>query len=932
MCCWLLLLAIGSTCLEPAPAILFELTNNSVHNDDTTLGDGVWTLEEDATDPDTPYGIANETLESGPGAACEQSSDCASPLACLASKSCGCPERAPVLVREKASFACWTHSQPVGWSPQHTSTIVAALLSLAFAIFGLIGYRSNPYSSLAVMSTKGGRSGENPFKSRQSKAISHRRSLSVHPQFRSTAAARRASKASKKNPLVESRKKGNDRPTSTSDPSAPKTVEQKLRVSSAVASPDDPFPLRAASPAPVPRRFRSPALIGVVLAAFLLLMVLSGLLVYAMFARAPVSVGYCDWPGCISHVKELRASMNATVNPCNNFYTFVCGSWKPLWGERNMVERMYAKSFIIAARDLKEDNDPVLPIVQQFYNTCRRNRSDVEIIGEVEQFKAFKQGMGLMWPELPQPADKDFLHILLNMTIRWNIHLLFYARAWRQLGGRGQTLFVRRGSLEPTWPEKGFARVVMEHCHVLSANGCNESVPSLREVVRNIHKAVVTTPVDTTNEMAFSLGDISRFIRGRPQWHVYLNEVYGDHSSWHANRTVVLQDVLILQNLGALLRKYSSKSDSTLLMGLSWVFIYTHLWVFTGQVELRRSPERLQRPEPGELACLKLTEGLFGLAVSAKHIYQRYDASMRANVTDLFARIKGSVKSHFIDALWIHDAIKQAFFLKLDAMNMDTLPPAAFFSKERLRELYADFPAISTTSFVQNYIDVSDALRKKLTDEASIDVYVKSLEGTSHGRVAGIYHHYYNSVSMGLGVLEPPLLHAVGTLATKFGSAGTLLAASVVRSFDKLGVQLNYRGENYTWWVPSGGYRDRVNCDLRSGTTSVNVNNTAEKRAVAISVPLRSFLIAVGIGFHAYRGSLPKKGQDDFDADDFRLLGMEQYSDDQMFFISYCLMTCAADSNSDMCNVPVAHSRLFSRAFRCPLGAPMNPRSKCNFF
>ncbi|XP_077540566.1 uncharacterized protein LOC144152895 [Haemaphysalis longicornis] len=186
MCCWLLLLAIWAVLLGPAPVNLLESTNSSVRQDGETLGDVVSTLEEEDTDTTSPYSILNGTLESGPGAACRQSSECASPLVCLVSKSCGCPERTPVLVRKQASFACWmprrlsepclTHaecshgneharclgtvcqcppsfrraeatslclpvSQQAHWLPQYTASFLASFLSLAFVILGVVGYR-----------------------------------------------------------------------------------------------------------------------------------------------------------------------------------------------------------------------------------------------------------------------------------------------------------------------------------------------------------------------------------------------------------------------------------------------------------------------------------------------------------------------------------------------------------------------------------------------------------------------------------------------------------------------------------------------------------------------------------------------------------------------------------------------------------------------
>ncbi|KAL1447779.1 hypothetical protein MTO96_044221, partial [Rhipicephalus appendiculatus] len=60
------------------------------------------------------------------------------------------------------------------------------------------------------------------------------------------------------------------------------------------------------------------------------------------------------------------------------------------------------------------------------------------------------------------------------------------------------------------------------------------------------------------------------------------------------------------------------------------------------------------------------------------------------------------------------------------------------------------------------------------------------------------------------------------------------------------------------------------------------------------------------------------------------LLGLEEFSGAQMFFLSACLQLCDAPlSRRSECNFALRQSDAFASVFSCAEGTRMNPRDKC---
>ncbi|KAK8781530.1 hypothetical protein V5799_017132 [Amblyomma americanum] len=617
--------------------------------------------------------------------------------------------------------------------------------------------------------------------------------------------------------------------------------------------------------------------------------------------------------------------MNTAVKPCANFYSFVCGSWKPT-GKRSVIERIYANSRDIAIRELEGDpRDVPVPLAPRYFQSCMANRSEDLLKSEIEKFKSFKKGLGLKWPEeWPETGQlvQAPLKILLNLTVNWNINLLIKVRAMPPYRNRHKSVYISRGdwyrSLDRT--DEQFTAIVKEHCDYLGVPPPDDLL-ELKAHLQAITSETLTFTSDAREEQKRTLRDINQnTVSRRDRWLQYLNEIFRPQFTWNPDDVVLIQHPGILTRLNRLLEKMP---EGSFRMALSWVFIRMYMWIVIGKPELRVKGDANVLQTFRKQTCLSHVESTFGLVASASHIYERFTRKMRENLADVFDMLREHIKISFTSTSWIDDLVKKKSHEKLDGMWERVLPDNRFFSNYSLASLYRNFPEVGD-SFMDNVVNIAKEFRKTLARDDYVSIFSKRL---GSGRVKSRYSYYYNSVSMDVGALEPPMLYADGTLAMIYGSLGTSLAASMVRSFDQRGILFNDKGEESPWWTAGHEeYDKRVKCDLGGAADGHSPPDASPSGT--FTNPLSSLVPALSATYLAYRKAIKNEGL----VDVFALQGLDTYSDDQVFFMTYCLMTCATDTNGDECNVPLRHLRKFATVFGCSTGDGMNPSEKCTFF
>ncbi|KAG1653743.1 Neprilysin-21 [Nymphon striatum] len=175
--------------------------------------------------------------------------------------------------------------------------------------------------------------------------------------------------------------------------------------------------------------------------------------------------------------------------------------------------------------------------------------------------------------------------------------------------------------------------------------------------------------------------------------------------------------------------------------------------------------------------------------------------------------------------------------------------------------------------------------------------------------------------------------------AVNYGTLGSVIGHELVHALDKIGHKFSEIGMKNNWWTNEvqRKYDNSTRClalqynqEMFGDTGIINLSEEAISENVADNEGIKQ---AYG-GYELWW----ERNQDENET----LPGMQEYSPQQLFFISMANAICTTKKNihykieNEMLNpemyrvnIPLSNFEEFSRAFKCKKGSKMNPDHKC---
>ncbi|KAK8772264.1 hypothetical protein V5799_024492 [Amblyomma americanum] len=254
--------------------------------------------------------------------------------------------------------------------------------------------------------------------------------------------------------------------------------------------------------------------------------------------------------------------------------------------------------------------------------------------------------------------------------------------------------------------------------------------------------------------------------------------------------------------------------------------------------------------------------------------------------------------------------------------------PEEYMTNTSLEVLYGrDYP--TARSFFDHWRLSREQLQKSLgSEEYQASLRLFRLQ-SAH---LAAYNPTTNVISVAVAALAAPYYADEGTDAMAYGGLGFMYAMQLVRTINALTVLLSDDMAQTPWnpvssaLDPGEGNTQNISTPGRAlwelGRCSADVTSSGNVTALFPLLP------ALKIAHAAY---LRFRREDR----DLRLPGLEEYSAEQVFFLSACHVTCweRGDQHrlSPECTEALRNFEPFAKAFSCPAGSPMNPEQKCAF-
>jgi membrane metallo-endopeptidase-like protein 1 len=204
------------------------------------------------------------------------------------------------------------------------------------------------------------------------------------------------------------------------------------------------------------------------------------------------------------------------------------------------------------------------------------------------------------------------------------------------------------------------------------------------------------------------------------------------------------------------------------------------------------------------------------------------------------------------------------------------------------------------------------------------------------------YQPERNSITFPAAILNEPFYRYDFPQAVNYGALGVVMGHELSHGFDDQGVQYDYDGTLNTWMTPvaEGGFKRMAQCVVDEYgrfcypppvDTCIN-GVTTQGENIGDNGGLKA-------AYRAYKSYTASHGEE------MPLPGLETYTMDQIFFLSYAYVWCGSYSDDTLLRQlltnphspgkdriigAVQNFPKFAEAFKCKKGDPMYPTSACD--
>ncbi|OXA38981.1 endothelin-converting enzyme homolog [Folsomia candida] len=693
----------------------------------------------------------------------------------------------------------------------------------------------------------------------------------------------------------------------------------------------------------------------------------------------------CYSPNCLHTGISLLESMNFKIDPCQNFYDFACGSWthsSP--GEHNVPLVVNSDQFskinekvIRATQNILEDPAPeteigTFPLAQKFYFQCKDlNQLEKDgldalwalmekyggwpILGSQFQFSAPSDWLALV-ADLQRMSCSSILslevkqhpvHSLQNVI--YLIHPKFFiAREYLLNPTKYPKIFTAYKTfivaLAAEFVKFGDGALDWEQLHADAENMIEfesalaklatdevESTRPVRKAQYSIHKLQRETDLLTPKSAAYP---------NQLNWKKYLGHVFvSSGMNFTDEERIVVQDVSYIRGLSPLL---ANTPTTTLTNYLMWRLLVTFTSGTTHKLRklnfnFYNMVYGMKRIPPRASTCATVVKDTFALAIGMKIVRGLTDISSKKEVEEMVDNVRIAMERLLNNKQLGPVIFPLGISRKLSTLKHCIGYPSSFHNVTAIDQFYESLRFNNESEiYLKKYVRLRFWLYDKTLTTLREPFDSDCWSGTSWANIGEAYAYYdtaRNSINFPIGLLQAPFYRHNVPIPVNYGAIGAIIGHEISHSVNIEGwikVGLVQKLEEYweclehhysTYHVPSLGPDSRVN-GLRTRS-----ENLADHLGLAAS-------------YWAFR-KLSSQNNHEFKS----LVGLDIFSHDQMFFLSFAHMWCVngpdewlADELESSSHTPgiyrvlgsLQNSDDFAKSWSCPVGSGMNPVDKCN--
>ncbi|KAI2532081.1 membrane metalloendopeptidase [Homo sapiens] len=685
---------------------------------------------------------------------------------------------------------------------------------------------------------------------------------------------------------------------------------------------------------PKPKKKQRWTPLEISLSVLVLLLTIIAVTMIALYAT--YDDGICKSSDCIKSAARLIQNMDATTEPCTDFFKYACGGWL----KRNVIPETSSRygNFDI----LRDELEVVLKDVLQEPKT--------EDIVAVQKAKALYRSC-INESAIDSRGGEPLLKLLPDIY-GWPVA----TENWEQKYGASWTAEKAIAQLNSKYGKKVLINLFVgtddknSVNHVIHIDQPRLGLPS-RDYYEctGIYKEACTAYVDFMISVARLIRQEERLPIDENQLALEMNKVM-ELEKEIANATAKPEDrndPMLLYNkmtLAQIQNNFSLEINGKALYGTT---SETATW--------RR--------------CANYVNGNMENAVGRLYVEAAFAGESKHVVEDLIAQIREVFIQTLDDLTWMDAETKKRAEEKALAIKERIGYPDDIVSNDnKLNNEYLELNYKEDEYFeniIQNLKFSQSKQLKKLREKVDKDDYKnyfctlssalsffrairdrRETPGSSVRWISGaaVVNAFYssgrNQIVFPAGILQPPFFSAQQSNSLNYGGIGMVIGHEITHGFDDNGRNFNKDGDLVDWWTQqsASNFKEQSQCmvyqygnfswDLAGGQHLNGINTLGEN--IADNGGL-------GQAYRAYQNYIKKNGEE-------KLLPGLDLNHKQLFFLNFAQVWCgtyrpeyAVNSIKTDVHSPgnfriigtLQNSAEFSEAFHCRKNSYMNPEKKC---
>nr|XP_036855854.1 endothelin-converting enzyme 1 [Manis javanica] len=669
----------------------------------------------------------------------------------------------------------------------------------------------------------------------------------------------------------------------------------------------------------------------------------------------------CLSEACISVTSSILSSMDPTVDPCQDFFTYACGGWikaNPVpdghsrWGT---FSNLWEHNQAIIKHLLENSTASVSEAerkAQVYYRACM-NETRIEELKAKPLMELIEKLGG--W-NITGPWDKNnFQDTLQVVTSHYRTSPFFsvYVSADSknsnsnviQVDQSGLGLPSRDYYLNKTENEKvltGYLNYMVQLGKLLGGGDEDSIRPQMQQILDfETALANITIPQEKRRDEELIYHKVTaaelQALAPAINWLPFLNTIFYPVEI-NESEPVVVYDKEYLSQVSTLI----NSTDRCLLNNYMIWNLVRKTSSFLDQ-RFQDADEKFMEVMYGTKKtclprwkfCVSDTENNLGFALGPMFVKATFAEDSKNIASEIILEIKKAFEESLSTLKWMDEDTRKSAKEKADAIyNMIGYPNFIMDPKE-LDKVFNDYTAVPDLYF-------ENAMRFfNFSWRVTADQLRKAPNRDQWSMTPPMVNAYYsptkNEIVFPAGILQAPFYTRSSPKALNFGGIGVVVGHELTHAFDDQGREYDKDGNLRPWWKNSSveAFKQQTECMVgQYSNYSVNGEPVNGRHTLGENIADNGGLKAA---YRAYQNWVKKNGAEQT----LPTLGL---TNNQLFFLGFAQVWCSVrtpeSSHEGLITDPhspsrfrvigsISNSKEFSEHFQCPSGSPMNPPHKC---